>query len=508
MTKKTVDELPTIGDTQKPDALAIVQQDGVTFSGLQRQNSPTRINITSQDQLEAQFGVDIEIPDTESWEISVDASFFLSKPIKLGLDSAIRITGGTSSITITYTGTGAMFQNTNPANAIDSFDMRQIAISGSTFNNAFDLIGTTNSFFFINTVQIIAFADIGTVDMDLVEIQSLGMFFNDQGFKIIDPGAFSANVVVFDQVGKGDTGATAISFIQANTTLAILDDVRGRGLSAGENIVYFDRNAPTGSAFVITNATQDAGNLFQQGGTIAITGVTDGGPNAIFTTAIAHGYVLGQVVDIEDFVVGANTNYNGTFAITAVDTTTTFETGVAFNTSEPGAVFARSLDSTDVLVSAFNNPGQPDSMSHAEARTSGTLVVAGAQNVDVPVIDVTPVAGDWIADANTERFSIDTTTGIITYNGTEKKIFDIEYQLTAAHPTGGAQTLLFDIHVAGIQQTKSQITIITSSAGVVETYIGGLFELSPGDTVQLFRDNTTNSNDTDVSVATILITAT
>ena len=71
MTDVRVDQLLDIGDTQKPDALVMLQQDGVSFKGPTRPNPPREINVTSQAQLEAQFGTDLEIPDGESMHFSI-----------------------------------------------------------------------------------------------------------------------------------------------------------------------------------------------------------------------------------------------------------------------------------------------------------------------------------------------------------------------------------------------------------------------------------------------------
>jgi hypothetical protein len=503
----TIDDLVDIGNTQQDDALAAVQQNGITFKARERPNPPRQKNITSQAQLEQLFGVNIEIPDGESWLISVDESFTLTKPIKLGLGSSLRIVGTVANVNITYSGPDleGMFQNTNPANLIDSFDMRLIGvISDTNANNLFDLRGT--SFFFINTAQITDFADIGTVEMPLIEIQSLGMISNSNGFKIINPTALSIRVVVVNQ-SAFSTQLTAFSFIQANPTLVILDDIRGLGFSVDDSLIFFDPNAPTGAAFVTTNATKDAGSLFQPGADIAATANAASSPISGGTqfNITGHNLTQNQIVVLKGFT--GFPAYNGTFKVLSTNGANSVDIDVPFvGVDATGDMSAKSLDSKDPLVSAFNNPGEPDSMSHAEARSNGTLVVTGAQNTRVPVEDITPVSGDWIQDLSTERFTVDPITGIATYNGTEDKTLLIQYQLTAMPNSGGAQVLNFDISINLVQQIKSLITINTATTDIGQ-YIGGLFVLSPGDTVQLFRDNTTNATDTDVSVATMLITA-
>jgi len=173
-----------------------------------------------------------------------------------------------------------------------------------------------------------------------------------------------------------------------------------------------------------------------------------------------------------------------------------------FDTSAGG------LDETSPRVSAVIGGSRKSSITAAEGRTNGVLEVDGSGGTDVPVVDITPVSGDWIEDPSTEEFSINTTTGLITYNGLNPKIVQIKYEISAAQTSGGNQTLDFDIHINGIVQTKSERNLVTTGVGnfLQVLYNGGIFTLNPGDTVQLFKDNTTNTNNTDIMDAVVLIT--
>jgi len=404
MTKKTVDELPTIGDTQEENAQTIIQQNGVTFKGRERPNPPRKINITSQAQLETQFGVNIEIPDGESFLISVDDNFTLTKPIKIGLGSAVRFQGGTSSVNVTYTGTGAMFQNTNPANPIDSFDIRLIRITGGLFsaitNNAFDLVGGANSFFFVNTAQIVAFNDIGFIDIELVEIQSLGIFAVNEGFTIKDPNALSIRVVILDQSGLGDTGMTAFSFIQNNPTLILLEDIRGIVLSASESVVFFDPNAPVNASYAISTVTVAAGNLFQRGKDTTIVSVADNAGQARFLNNQFHDLAVGDTVTLSGFATAA---YNGEFEVTVVPDPERFETGVAFVAGDTGILENSKFEvisaaaggggGTAFTTRATNNLQAGEVVvqtSHADAAYNGTFVISKIISTTIYEIDEIP----------------------------------------------------------------------------------------------------------------------
>lgn len=474
-------------------SLVAFEQGGSKFKASMRPNPPRQINVTSQAQLEEEFGADIQIPDNESFLISIDESFTLTKPIKLGLDSALRVAGSVSSITLTYTGSGAMFQNTVSTDLIDSFDIRLIRIAGNFTNNAFDLVGKLNSVCIFDTVQIVQFDDIGLIEMDFFSINGLGLFTNNQGFTIKDAEALSINVVIINQTGLGDTGMTAFSFIQGTPSLLILDDIRaGPGFSTAESIVFFDPNAPAGTSFVITNATKIAGNLFQPGTDINIGSVADNGSgDTRFTMAqnTAHELVVGKVVRILNF--GVQTQYNGTFVVTAVDTPLTgitFDVDEVFVADDTGTMSAKSLDSKDVLVSAFNNPGEPNSMSQAEGVNGNTISFSSIIDTFVPFENTSPAPGDFIQDPITERFTIDTSTGIMTYIGIEPITNIVEFNFDIAKTGGGTNNIVTSLFQNAVQISKTDKSIaVTSTATTIA--VGTLLAIQPGDTFQIKMDS-------------------
>jgi len=168
---------------------------------------------------------------------------------------------------------------------------------------------------------------------------------------------------------------------------------------------------------------------------------------------------------------------------------------------------AGGLDQTNPQVIADNNGTRPNSMTLAESSSAGILVVDGSGEIDVPIVDITPMAGDWVEDPTTETFSVNTTDGIITYNGLNPITVMVKYSLSIAQTSGPAQTVEIDLHINGTVQPKSGITIITvgTSNFVPGVYNGGNFLIQPGDTFQLFKDNTSNDNDTSVQNAILLI---
>jgi hypothetical protein len=497
LAKKPISELDPIGDNQLSSALVEIEQDDQFYNAPVVPNSPRQINILSQGQLEAQFGTDIEIPDGESYLLSIQESFTLPKPIKLGEGSSLRIEGQVSSITITYTGAGAMFQNTDPTKLIGSFDIRQIAIVGDFTNTAFDLIGT--SFFFINTIQIIGFDNIGVIDMLLVEINSLGIFVCIQGLIIKDASAVSINVVFSDQTGLGDTGMTLFSFIQSVPALIILDDIRAIN-SADESIVFFDPNAPVDTFFVITNATKTLGNLFQPGADIPAEADfgAPGSPTTEFHI-IAHNIVKGQVVVLKNFI--NELAYNGTFiafdpfSINFVDILVLF---TIFDNS--GTMSAKSLDSTDVLVFAFNNPGEPDSMLTAESGYEDS----GAANTIINTAGTPEVIVNAnFAFSNLEGFK----EGIV--NEGQVVALDLATRRYAVNYSG-SMSKGGNAAIMGLVLLKNSAQVGFNpprSPSGTSTQIGGItiIELSKSDTLQVGVVNYTNEDNIKVTYVDLTI---
>lgn len=180
--------------------------------------------------------------------------------------------------------------------------------------------------------------------------------------------------------------------------------------------------------------------------------------------------------------------------------------GVANSYFRPGD---GGLDKTAQTVFAFNNGLRPNSITESESRSVGILEVDGSagSGVPVPIEDITPAPGDFELDIASEGFSIDDSTGVVTYEGLAIRTIQIGYSLEAAQTSGASQNLTFDLRINNIQQTKTIRTLITMGVGSFEPVvnIGGFFIINPGDTFKLFKTNTTNSNNTDVQNTILLI---
>ena len=165
------------------------------------------------------------------------------------------------------------------------------------------------------------------------------------------------------------------------------------------------------------------------------------------------------------------------------------------------------LDQTNPQVLAINNGLRPNSMTISESTTTRLLEVDGSGGGDVPIVDILPLTNDWAQDPSTEEFSLDTLTGLTTYDGLVPFTGMIKFSLGIAQESGSNQTVVIDLHINGLLQAKSSIIIVTTGAGtfIQGVYNGGNFLINPGDTFQLFKNNTTNTSNTDVENPTLLI---
>jgi len=458
-----------------------------------------QIRVKSQADLEAEFGVDIEIPAGQSFTVEILESFTLTKPFKIGLGSGLQVKGIPTNTQLSYTGTGALFRNTVAGDAINFLDIDDMGIFGLAGNDIFDITGA-----FVVSMSAVFFGFFGNAG-------SLQTTFFDITFTAIAAG--TGLIIINPLTGRFQGFNLNQNTVPPETLITIKTTIDSQitvdssfSSDATSSIIFFDPNSGAGARLTIEGSTGVYADLFQQGTDIAVDSAalgTSGAGFTEFTAASVHGLEVGQAVVNSTF---ADSAYNGTFIVTAIPSTTIYEVETTFTATGTGNLNAASLDQTDPKVLAMNNVSTPDSMTIAEARSSGTLTVTGGVGVEEPIVDLTPSPGDWIEDGTTERFSVNTTTGIVTYNGTIDITVMIKYSLSAAQVGGGAQVLDFDLHISGVEQAKTIISFTTTGSGNFTTIVfnGGNFLISPGDTFQLFKTSD-SANNAEVKDATLLI---
>lgn len=506
MVKRTINELPDGEDTRTSDAIVAFQEGGgITFKGSVRPNPAIQINVRNQAQLENSIlGINLEIPDFTPVTVFIDKTFTLTKPFLIGDGGSLELVAADFETQLIYDDPGNTLFQQNTANPIRALVIGNLQINSANGTEKLmdGIIGSSR--LFIDDTRFANFGNLGEITFPFIRFNSAAPVNCKQGFIL-----FGVTTLVMRASfirNSPAQGMTFISVISDGIPMSFLtDDSLTSTLLAGDSMFYFDPISAAGTQYSIKDTPITGGGDFYQLGVNANADAIVGAPAGnIRLTVTAHGLNVGQVINITDFVVNAAA-YNITTPVTAVIDVNTIEVRGTFGTAETGGnANANSLDSTSVLISASDNTGVPNSMSQAEARTGTLLVVDGSSGIAVPIEDLTPAPGDWIQDVNTEEFSIDPLTGIVTYNGIADKTYLIQYQLTASPSSGGAQIIEFDIRINGVQQAKSLITTLTAVANV-GTYIGGLFVLSNGDTLQLFKNNTTNTTNTDISNATLLI---
>ena len=330
---------------------------------------------------------------------------------------------------------------------------------------------------------------------------------------------------VADETGDFDTGYRSIQFIDfavVNGATAFFMDLESSGDVTSS--ILFTRFA--GAGFLGPGKLRNSQNLVTRDSVFAFLSeglVLQDTVAAILETtnfaSLSPAFPTAIALAIEGTATKRIGIINSTFNMTAVgqipvriEPTITTADEIKFDTSPDNSVATdyfdpTGLDETDPQVIAIDNGTRKNSQTISESSTVGILEVDGSGNIDVPIVDITPVSGDWSEDPATEGFSVDTTTGIVTCVGLKPISVMVKYSLSAAQSSGSAQTVEIDLHVNGIAQTKSQIIIVTSGVGnfIAGVYNGGNFTLNPGDTLQLFKNNTTNANNTDITNATLLV---
>ena len=494
MTKKTIAELPDGELIRKSSALVAFIQDGVTSNSTAAQLPTKTIHARTQAQLEASvLGTNLELPDDEILKIILDDSITLTKPFKLGDDSSLEIVGPRPDISIDYTGVGAMFQNTIPGtDDADDLILRNLSITGDDTNDLFNLEVTS---ILIDTVNFADFKNLGIIEnprsTKFLDIRTLSI--PGAGLVITNPS--SLEVVGWTVFNSGATGITALSILvdspPSNPPVISLDDFIGN-IGVGDAMLFLDPTlADINYTITRCPAPEGGGTFYQQGSLISITAVADNG-GILRCTSTAHGLPDGKVVVLSDF---AEITYNSVARITKIDDDTFDVEEIIFVPgADSGNFNAISLTQKDNRVTAFNNRNQPDSMTIAESRSLVTISFLSAIATFTPIQKTVPIANDFVEDQATERFLIDDTTGIITYDGSEPITAAVNFEFLISKVGGGTDNAIISLFKNGTeQQTKTDQPIPLTSTVQKVIYSDGIFEISPGDTFQLFLDSDTVS---------------
>jgi hypothetical protein len=295
--------------------------------------------------------------------------------------------------------------------------------------------------------------------------------------------------------GADENGNTVTIATGSAHTLQVGDTVTISGVGvAGYNGTWTVTAVPTSRSFQFTNPT--AGLARSGGGTVtlAVPGATESGTTVTISTAAPHGRSVGDVVTIASVGVSG---YNGTFTITAVPSSRTFQytaaaSGLANSGGGTATFFSpfqvRMNGNDSVLIGgsglAYNNtnlasainaiPGFTGTVTVSGAASTGFTVTYGGASagVDVPSIELVNLScnGCFASVEETNHGStFDSFT--LNYNGNVSAPIVNGTNYTAA----GVLAALTPILPAGATATVTGFGGSTfNNTGFQVTFTGGL----------------------------------
>ena len=498
MAQTPISQLPDGTATQLKTAEAVIEQDGVTVKTTIAPTPEMLFYAMNQTQLENHFpdgSGGILIPDNEEWTVIITESFTLSKPIKIGLNTTLEVIGASIIVTLTYTGTGAMFQNENPANPINRLLLEKIFLFSVGVESVFDIIG--NIVFRLTDVIIAAFESVGTIQSMSVILDFGGAFNVNEGITLIEPQAVQSNG--FAHFRTSPAALTFITILSTGNPAVTIDNVTVINSSA--DVVFFDPSSGALSDYTIQNTKGNFANLFVPGTDLAITSVTNAAGQARFNTGgPAHGYLVGDRIVHSGF--GVAPSYNGTFVVNSVPTGSEYMTGVVFDVTDTGNTTQASRDGTDVAVRSINNAGNPDSMFTGD---SGLEIFGSEQEVTINTISVPEVVTNagW-AFSGLERFEIGVNNeGQLNTLDTATRRYAIGYSGTIEKVGGGSVNV-------GIVLLKNGTDVSfnaphTVNTGKIQISGSDIIELTANDTLQVGVINYLDTANIDVSQLSLVV---
>lgn len=357
---------------------------------------------------------------------------------------------------------------------------KDLTLIGNGTNKVYDLTGT--GIVTVRDVNFIGFGDMGEIKTNFSDLRNCGFFDNAEGLKFIGGAAHAAtNCFIQQTIAANVTYFSVIA--GAFPIVAAISRVRTFLADSGDTLVFIDPNSPVGSAFTVDISGSAAADFYQQGVDIAVTSVVDAIGDAEFNTGISHDLVPGKPVVLSGFT---ETTYNGTFIVKTVDTDITGTTftviDVAFFGTDTGTLNAKSLDSTDVEITATSNTGVPNSMYTADAGLELFGSEISSSSLAQDAFEVITSAS-WSFN-NLERFEIGVNNeGQLVAQDTELRRYTINYTGTIEKSGGGSVDI-------GIVLLKNGVIIgfnapHTVNTGKIQIGTGDIVQLTAGDTIQV-----------------------
>lgn len=479
MTQKTIDQLTDGDPTRDNTAVMAFEQGGATFKGTVIPNSSDTHFITSQVQLESIFGTDLEIPNGTRANIYFLNDITFTKPIKCGNNTTVILAGTDSVRTLTLDaalGTSPFLQHITPTD-ITNMNIDQLTIVGTTVQVMFDL--NIDQLFRMDRSQIFSVASLGKL---------VGGFFLISNSAFV---SFSQGLILESTAGTNFAGNSIVNIVDIPIFTIIspvaglsftFRDVQTPVFSSGSFLVFLDPNSGSTVRYLLTDISVPVDQLFQLGTDITVNSAalgTSGAGFTEFTTASPHGLIAGQAVVNSTF---SDSAYNGTFIVVAIPSTTIYEVETTFTATGAGNMNESSLDQTDIIVIAQNNPNNQDSMFLGE---SGLTVFGSeistsslAQNAFEVVTSASWVYGD------TERISQGVATqGQLVVDDTTLRRYRISYSGTLEKSGGGSVNIgVLLLKNGAISSFEPPHTVNT---GKIQINGSDIIELTSTDTIDI-----------------------
>lgn len=301
---------------------------------------------------------------------------------------------------------------------------------------------------------------------------------------------------------NADPSSVAVTSVTDNSGVGVFTTTAVHNLELEDVVVHtgFSEGTYNGTFVVskITSTTEYEVTLNDVNVAFVATGTGTLQNKRVLVTDTAHGLTVNDT----PVLITGTTNYEGGFNIKDV-MTNTFEIQQVFVSDDAtGTWDSGSLDETEPRVVVTNSP--PTSPSRITGEFD-FVDIASPQLVTITATD-TPVAingGNW-TNQELQRMTADVgNDGIATITAQGTQDYLIEFGALFEKLLGGVTNIALTILVNGVDVTVNPPRSVNS--GIIQISGSKIIPLSTGDTVQLAVFNTNDTNNIEVSQASMTI---
>lgn len=301
---------------------------------------------------------------------------------------------------------------------------------------------------------------------------------------------------------NADPSSVAVTSVTDNSGVAVFTTTAVHNLEFEDVVVHtgFSEGTYNGTFIVskITSTTEYEVTLNDVGVAFVATGTGTLQNKRVLVTSAAHGLTIADT----PVLITETTNYDAGYNIKNI-LTNSYEIQAAFVADDAAGTWdSGSLDETEPRVIVTNSPPTPTSRITGEF---DFVNIVTPQLVTIVTQDV-PVAingGNWTSSV-LERVKTDIVgDGIatLTAQGTDKYV--IGFSALMEKLTGGSTNIALTILINGVDVVNNPPRSVNS--GIIQISGSKILSLSEGDTIQLAVFNTDDTNNIEVSQASMSI---